>query len=114
MHREAMDHGRMFQLESSRFVVFQIREPGLTEAQIATGTSRHIVVPGELKQASRLNDDDPTIFEHLGDLYSRLEEFDQARKSYQASLKFATEDEERERAQKKLRDLDGTMRPESQ
>lgn len=67
-----------------------------------------------LKQASRINDDDPTIFEHLGDLYSRLEEFDQARKHYESSLKFATEEEERERAQKKLRDLDGTMRPESQ
>ena len=67
-----------------------------------------------LKQASRLNDDDPTIFEHLGDLYSRLEEFEQARKNYQASLKFATEEEERERAEKKLRELDGTMRPESQ
>lgn len=55
-----------------------------------------------LSQAIRINDTDPTIFEHLGDLYRQLRRFEKARESYESSLSFATEDEERERARGKL------------
>ncbi len=64
-----------------------------------------------LTKAVRVTDDDPTIFEHLGDLYARLERFTEARSNYEASLKFATEDEERQRAQQKLQDLQDARSP---
>ncbi|HSR70664.1 MAG TPA: tetratricopeptide repeat protein [Acidobacteriota bacterium] len=58
-----------------------------------------------LLQAIRLNENDPVLFEHLGDLYMEMENVEKARESYQSSLEFATEEEERERAQRKLREL---------
>lgn len=62
-----------------------------------------------LTQAVRLNDGDATIFEHLGDLQVRLGQVDKARQSYRSSLRFATDDGERERAQRKLDKLDGKL-----
>ncbi|HSR53583.1 MAG TPA: tetratricopeptide repeat protein [Acidobacteriota bacterium] len=58
-----------------------------------------------LLEAIRLNEHDPVLFEHLGDLYVEMENVEKARESYQTSLKYATEEDERERAQKKLREL---------
>ena len=55
--------------------------------------------------ALKLNDGDPTIYEHLGDLYSKLKQYDRARTYYRRSVALA-EKEEQEKVQKKLTDLE--------
>jgi tetratricopeptide (TPR) repeat protein len=55
--------------------------------------------------ALRVNDNDPTIYDHLGDLYSKLKQYDRARTYYRQSISLA-EKEEQERVQKKLIDLE--------
>jgi len=55
--------------------------------------------------ALRLSDNDPTIYDHLGDLYSKLKQYDRARTYYRHSLSLA-ENEEQEKVQKKLTDLE--------
>ncbi len=49
-------------------------------------TGRYDEARLHLEWAARLVPEDPTIHEHLGDLYLRLEELEQARSSYQQSL----------------------------
>ena len=55
--------------------------------------------------ALRLSDSDPTIYAHLGDLYSKLKQYDRARTYYRHSISLA-EKEEQEKVQKKLTDLE--------
>ena len=55
--------------------------------------------------ALKLSDNDPTIHDHLGDLYSKLKQYDRARTYYRHSLSLA-ENEEQEKVQKKLTDLE--------
>ena len=55
--------------------------------------------------ALRLSDNDPTIYDHLGDLYSKLKQYNRARTYYRHSVSLA-ENEEQEKVQKKLTDLD--------
>ncbi len=55
--------------------------------------------------ALRLSDNDPTIYDHLGDLYSKLKQYDRARTYYRHSISLA-ENEEQEKVQKKLTDLE--------
>jgi len=52
-----------------------------------------------------VNDSDPTIYDHLGDLYSKLKQYDRARTYYRHSISLA-EKEEQEKVQKKLTDLE--------
>ncbi len=59
-----------------------------------------------LIQAARINDSDPTIFEHLGDLYLELEDYSKARSYYQLSLRFAEDPVEREKVEVKLASVD--------
>jgi tetratricopeptide (TPR) repeat protein len=59
-----------------------------------------------LVQASQVNDADPTIFEHLGDLYLKLGDHEKARIHYQKSAFFAEDAEERQKVEKKLASLD--------
>ena len=58
--------------------------------------------------ALRLNDTDPTIFEHLGDLFYQLEQYERARTYYQRSFSLGDE-EEQEKVQKKLTDLEKSL-----
>ena len=55
--------------------------------------------------ALKLTDNDPTIHDHLGDLYSKLKQYDRARTYYRHSLSLS-ENEEQEKVQKKLIDLE--------
>ncbi|MCZ6768515.1 MAG: tetratricopeptide repeat protein [Acidobacteria bacterium] len=55
--------------------------------------------------ALRLSDSDPTIYDHLGDLYSKLKQYARARTYYRHSVSLA-ENEEQEKVQKKLTDLE--------
>ena len=59
-----------------------------------------------LQKAIRLNRSDPVIFEHLGDLYSKLEKPDRAREYYERSITYQEKLEETERVKKKLSDLE--------
>ncbi len=59
--------------------------------------------------ALRLSDKDPTIYDHLGDLYSKLKQYDRAQTYYQHSVSLA-ENEEQEKVQKKLTDLERLLR----
>ncbi len=55
-----------------------------------------------LKQAAEIVGDDPTIFEHLGDLYRKLERYGEAGNYYEKSVTKAKEPDERKRVQSKL------------
>ena len=58
-----------------------------------------------LTQAARSNDADPTILDHLGDLYSRLGQYREAHEYYERSILFSTEVEEQKKVKKKLSDV---------
>ncbi len=58
-----------------------------------------------LRSAARLNGPDATIYDHLGDLYYKLGEYDKASKYYKQSLFSAEEKEESKRVRAKLSDL---------
>jgi len=55
-----------------------------------------------LKQAAQIVVDDATIFEHLGDLYRKLERYGEAGAYYEKSVSNAKETDERKRVQSKL------------
>ena len=59
-----------------------------------------------LKRAAQINDADSTIYDHLGDLYYELGDYDKARESYAQSMQFARKKEERERVREKLAHLE--------
>jgi Tfp pilus assembly protein PilF len=59
-----------------------------------------------LMQAAEINKSDPTILEHLGDLYLRLQDYSRARAYYERSIKFAEDPAERTKVEKKLSSLD--------
>lgn len=56
----------------------------------------------KLTQAAEINDSDPTIFEHLGDLYLKLGDYSKARVHYRQSLQFAEDQTERAKVEEKL------------
>ncbi|MEE2840416.1 MAG: tetratricopeptide repeat protein [Acidobacteriota bacterium] len=58
-----------------------------------------------LLEASQLVDSDSTIFDHLGDLYSVLGQYEKAQEYYELSLRFAEKDE-LEEVQKKLSEVE--------
>lgn len=60
----------------------------------------------QLERAVSLVVDDPIIIEHLGDAYLKVGETDRALRSYRDALKVATEDEQVERIQGKIRRLE--------
>jgi len=63
-----------------------------------------------LTRAVLFSDSDPTLHEHLGDLYERIGRIDDARGAYQRSMERAEDEEERERVRRKLEELNaGTI-----
>ncbi len=58
-----------------------------------------------LKRALLFAASDPTIHEHLGDVYEETGRFDEARAEYERSVELAEDPEERHKVQKKLDDL---------
>ena len=64
-----------------------------------------------LKKAAQLTED-PTIYDHLGDLYMELGQLEKALKYYRRCVQVAT-DEEYERVQKKLLDLEQRLLPKT-
>lgn len=58
-----------------------------------------------LTRAVLFSDSDPTLHEHLGDVYRATGRIDLAREAYERSLERAEEDEERERVLEKLEAL---------
>ncbi len=75
-------------LDSLGWVYFKLDKLELAEAK--------------LTQAARINDSDPTILEHLGDLYHRLGDYPKAEEYYERSVSFAEDQEEREKVESKL------------
>ena len=65
-----------------------------------------------LTQAARSNDADPTILDHLGDLYSRLGQYREAHEYYERSILFSTEEEEQKKVKKKLSDVNELLSKE--
>ncbi len=82
-------------LDSLGWVYFKLNQLELAESNLLL--------------ALRLSDSDPTIYEHLGDLYSKLKQYDQARTYYRNSVSLA-ENEEQEKVQKKLTHLERLLR----
>ena len=78
-------------LDSLGWVYFKLNQLDLAETNLLL--------------ALRLSDSDPTIYEHLGDLYSKLKQYARARTYYRHSVSLA-ENEEQEKVQKKLTDLE--------
>ena len=66
-----------------------------------------------LEWAAKLVPDDPTILEHLGDLYVVLEDLDRARDSYRQALDLGGDPAELDQVRQKLEDL-GEESPEIQ
>lgn len=58
-----------------------------------------------LTRAVKLTEGDPTIYDHLGDLYYKLGHYDKARKYYEHSVAYAKEEEEHRRVRGKLAEL---------
>ena len=58
-----------------------------------------------LKRALLFSGSDPTIHEHLGDVYLQTGRIDEARAAYERSLELAEEEEERDEVRKKLEEL---------
>jgi predicted negative regulator of RcsB-dependent stress response len=58
-----------------------------------------------LTRAVLFADSDPTLHEHLGDLYSTTGRIEEAREAYQRSLERAEQEAEIERVRQKLADL---------
>lgn len=61
-----------------------------------------------LLEAKRMVQNDPTIDEHLGDLYHRTGELDKARDFYRSSVRIGTDPEEVEKVRRKLEKLERT------
>lgn len=62
-----------------------------------------------LKKAVRLQRTDPVILEHLGDLYARKGNAEEARRCYELSLQHAEKEEESERVRRKLETLTASL-----
>jgi tetratricopeptide (TPR) repeat protein len=62
-----------------------------------------------LIKAARINDSDPVIYEHLGDLYVQLGTLDKARYFYEKSMAHAENEEESERVKEKLTQLKSSI-----
>lgn len=58
-----------------------------------------------LTSAARLNEADATIYDHLGDLYYKLGQYDEARQYYEQSIFCAKNDDEQKSVGDKLADL---------
>ncbi|NLV32181.1 MAG: tetratricopeptide repeat protein [Acidobacteria bacterium] len=61
-----------------------------------------------LLEAKRMVQNDPTIDEHLGDLYHRTGDLDKARDFYRSSVRIGTDPEEVEKVRRKLEKLERT------
>jgi tetratricopeptide (TPR) repeat protein len=84
-------------LDSLGWVYFKLHR--LDEAEI------------NLKRAAQLTED-PTIYDHLGDLYIELGQFETALQYYERGVRVAT-DEEFQRLQRKVADLKERLSPQS-
>ncbi|HEV8132334.1 MAG TPA: tetratricopeptide repeat protein [Acidobacteriota bacterium] len=59
-----------------------------------------------LNKAAKIVRNDPTIHEHLGDLYERLGNYPEALQAYRLSLTYSTEPKEAEKIREKIKKLD--------
>lgn len=59
-----------------------------------------------LNKAAKIVRNDPTIHEHLGDLYERLGNYQEALQAYRLSLTYSTEPKEIEKIREKIKKLD--------
>ncbi len=75
-------------LDSLGWVYYQLNRLEMAEAN--------------LTRAAEIDDSDPTIFEHLGDLYLKMGNYSKARLHYQQSVQFAEDQSERDKVEKKL------------
>ena len=64
-----------------------------------------------LKRALLFAGSDPTIHEHMGDLYLKTDRIDEARAEYEKSIELAEDPEESDKVQKKLNDLGSRNNP---
>ena len=64
-----------------------------------------------LKRALLFSGSDPTIHEHMGDLYLKTGRIDEAREEYKKSIELAEDEEESDKVQKKLDDLGSGNNP---
>ena len=64
-----------------------------------------------LKRALLFAGRDPTIHEHMGDLYLKTGRIDEAREEYEKSIEMAEDEEESDKVQKKLDDLGSGNNP---
>ena len=64
-----------------------------------------------LKRALLFARSDPTIHEHMGDLYLKTDRIDEARAEYEKSIELAEDEEESDKVQKKLNDLGSGNNP---
>jgi predicted negative regulator of RcsB-dependent stress response len=60
----------------------------------------------EIKKASEIENDDPIIFEHLGDVYEKMDNKEAATKAWKKSLEFHEKEKGlRERIENKIENL---------
>ena len=78
-------------LDSLGWVYFKLDQLGDAETKLA--------------EAVRLNDSDPTIYEHLGDVYNKLGQYQKAQQYYQQSILFTTEEKEQAKVETKLTEV---------
>ncbi len=64
-----------------------------------------------LKRALLFARSDPTIHEHMGDLYLKTDRIDEARAEYEKSIELAEDEQESDKVQKKLNDLGSRNNP---
>ena len=79
-------------LDSLGWVYFKLNELDKAEANLI--------------QARQLNDGDPTIYGHLGDLYRKRSQYEKAKNYYKQSILFSADEEELKEVRRKLRDLE--------
>ncbi len=79
-------------LDSLGWVYYQLNQLDLAETNLI--------------QAAQINDSDPTILEHLGDLYLKLGDYAKARAYYLRSVRFAEDSGERVKVERKLASVD--------
>ena len=63
-----------------------------------------------LVEAGNLVQDDPTVEEHLGDLYFKMGNFQKAGDYWQKSIRVGTEEEDIQKVRRKLEALQETLR----
>jgi Flp pilus assembly protein TadD len=65
----------------------------------------------ELEKANQLTPDDPTVTEHLGDGYQKLNRKDKARELYEKALALEPKGDQLERLKNKLKELQNKKKP---